>query len=229
MMFSIENNPNFKSLNDASDSIVPEPKSPFPQLIDQVVDGLIGALEARNHDLSSVLNSDIVAFSTLQPYTYDYYYGNPYIVFADVRSEIRPIIRKIEELTRRDIKAAESAPKPSLYSNLDPVSGTKTNIKKAPRLEAVIEVLLVALSMKPKILKVLIMTHDLDIWITSLKWIIEHYAKDWQKYEEQKQTYLYHNFCFKFMEILTEWDRADFAPENISGYVKILTVWLKDE
>lgn len=89
-------------------SVPEDPVPSFPQLIDQVAEGLAMALTINENDITKVLNSEILATFPMQQATYDYYYGSPYKVIADIRKEIKEIVKKVEKRVEETIDLAES-------------------------------------------------------------------------------------------------------------------------
>ena len=192
-------------------SVPEDPVPSFPQLIDQVAEGLAMALTINENDITRVLNSEILATSPIQQATYDYYYGSPYKVIADIRKEIKEIVKKVEERVEEIIDLAES------------------NSIKAPSADIVIEYLLKVLATKPIMIKILTMTKDVDIWINSLCWLVKHYANCWKKYSANEQVYLYRNFCSQFSYMLDKWEKTRFSLEWLPVCIKFIEIWLEDD
>lgn len=200
--------------------------SSFLRMNEQVTDGLIGALTIKGNDITRVYNSDILAFTNMEAHTFDYYYGSPYIVVADIKKEIKSLIKSARAKIEKDAKKAEENKKAKENEKAEENENTS-----APSMSAAgaISFLLLALVIKPKQTRVLIMMHDIDIWITSLKWLPKYYAKSWDNLPEEHQSFLYSNFCFNFWLVLAKWANEDFASDNLAKYALHLEKLLESD
>ena len=167
------------------------------KMLEQVLDGMLAALTEHQGDLTKVSGAEIVANSGMQASTFDYYYGDALSVMKNIYSEIR----RITQVVRLVVEENELVGKPALYF------------------------LLQELSRQPKMLKILILTNDVHIWIGNLRWVAENYATGWKKTDRNRWEYLYELFCFQFSLVLKKWATVDFATEYTEVCMDILATW----
>ena len=185
------NQPEFSpAASPAHDGNTRPPVSPFPSLLDMVIEPFIAVLIYNDKNIDKVNNLDIIAASSMKGDTYLYYYGTPYAIMAEVRKEISQVTKTVKSSTNASSTA-----------------------------EYVITLLLRRLSERPNLIVALCLMSDLNFWLGNLSWLIERYATFPETVTPEEKEASYRYFCFQFSQIIEKWAASDFSPPMLSDYV----------
>ncbi|MBR2863208.1 MAG: hypothetical protein IKB97_06590 [Bacteroidaceae bacterium] len=176
-----------------------DPKTPpflDDKLLDQVATGLLFGLRMHGGNILMVNKGEVIAGSSIQEATIDYYYSSPSIILRDVENTLSRYISII-------VKAINC-------------------YERQPKLHLVVYFLLDRLAEKREALHILALTQNILFWQKQLSFLPEQFADSWKDLPENHYDFLYDSFCFLFMEVIRKWSTADFNPAYLEICTKLI-------
>lgn len=187
-------------INNLQKNPSPMAVSPYPyyQDLDKALSGLELALERHSGHLEEVKNTDILAFSNIDP---DVLMN----VFTDANGLIKVIYKEMGELFIK----------------------VERLIEKETNDEIIVFKMFELLREKSPMLRVIFLLNDYSVWKRSLRKIISRIAERWPKYGSSQWNYLYENFCPQFQTVLEKWSESGFSREKINDCIQMLFAWIE--
>lgn len=168
----------------------------YKETFDQILSGLLAGLKKCDGKLDEVSLDDIIEGGNLDPLMMERYFKSPKVIMNEIISTMKGLIEQVQPLA----------------------SPTEPN--------SMLTVLLVALSLQPYMVEVLMAAEYHIFWKNNLKPIATQLFSDKINPEDELWADLYNMFCYEFECVVKKWSLEKYAVDRIPEMVRLLSAWI---